>query len=504
MKSGLVKNSLILMFRMIIVMGITLYSSRVLLNNLGVTNFGIYNIVASTIVLFSFIQSSLSGASSRFLTYELGKNSSKDYLKVLNGALSIHLYIAISLLVAGELIGTYIINQVLNIPSSLLLSANIVFQFSLISTLVVLINIPFESVLVSHEKFSSFAYISLFDVFLKLISAFLIGFIDNVNDRILYYSLFLLISTVVVKFLQRFLALQVMGKYSFFFVKDRSFLKPIFSFFGWDLFGNLSLVIKDQGVYIIQNVFFGVLINAATAISGQVFAAISALSTNVLVAVKPQIIKSYANNEFVEMNILINRFSRISFYLMLFISIPLFFNIDFFLKTWLDNVPKDANVFAKLNILVGLFTVSFLTLNHAIHATGRIKTLSIVSGGLYILIFPVTYLLYKIGYSPSSYYYVMIFFCIIAAICNMYFLKIVLPQFDLKSFITNTVVRIVTVLFLSFVISYYSYQFRFFLNDFLNIFLLSVVNYILMSFIIFCIDIEMREYIKKIITKKFF
>lgn len=500
MQSSLAKNSLILMLRMIIVMGITLYSSRILLKNLGVTNFGIYNIVASTILLFSFIQSSLSGASSRFLTYELESNND-NYAKILNGSLSIHLFIAIILFVLGEVIGTYIVNFVLSIPPELKITANIAFQFSLFSTIIVLICIPYESVLISHEKFSSYAYISLLDVTLKLISALLLILIVNTNERIFYYSLFLFFSTLIVRMLQRYLALKLIVQYYFYFVKDKNFLKPIFNFFSWDLFGNLSLVLKDQGVYVLQNVFFGAIINAASAISTQVLSAIGALSNNILIAVKPKIIKNFANGAFTEMNLLINRFSKFSFYLMLFISVPIFFNIDFILKIWLVNVPNYTNIFCRLNIIVGLTNVVFLTINHAIHATGKIKLLSIVSGGLYMLIFPVTYLFYYLGYPPETYYMVVIIFSLIAVGSNVSILKTVLPQFNLKQFLI-TVIRILLIAGISFIAANYLYELNVSTNIFINIGLLSILAFFIIILMIFIIDGDTRLYIAQLVNRK--
>ncbi|WP_407483470.1 hypothetical protein [Elizabethkingia meningoseptica] len=495
-RKTLTTNSLILSLRMLVSMVIALFTSRLILGNLGEIDYGIYNVLAGVIALFSFIQTALVGATSRFLTFQLGAESGNSGFKnLLNASVVIHILASIVILLFAETLGVYFVNHILDIPEEKMFIANIVFQISVINTIVIFLSLPFESVLFAYEKMNVYAYISIIESVLKLIIAVLIGFFAE--GRIFYYALLLLVATIIIKFLIFFFAKRCIHQYRFRFFIEKEYLKPLLSFFSWDLYGNLSVVIQSQGVNVLQNVFFGPIANASIAISNQILFALGSFSSNILYAIKPQIIKAFARNDNKELNSLINLGTKFSFIITFLLSAPVYFKMDFIMELWLKTPPKYAVIYAKVAIIINLIGGLNGTINHAIHATGKIKALSFITGSFYLLIFPITYLFYKIGYPSISSYYIALVVSGMAVTTNLIILKLLISEFQSKQFLI-TIIRIISMMSLIYFIGYYLDYITFFDNKLLDVSVYSIILSLISFIIIVTVLLNNNERIKVI------
>ncbi|QNS41313.1 hypothetical protein H0S70_13480 [Chryseobacterium manosquense] len=495
-------NSLILTLRMFVSMLIALYTSRVILQNLGQIDYGVYNVVAGVIGLFSFIQTALVGATSRFLAFELGiGNERNTFTKILNSSLTIHIITSLLLLLLAETIGIYFINYVIQVPQDKIYLTNIIYQFSVINTIIIFLSLPFESVLVAYEKMNVYALFSVLESVIKLVVALLIGIFDK--NRMFYYALLLLVATFFLKSSLTAYVCKKLENYKFKFIREKEFLSPLLNFFSWDLYGNFSIVMQSQGVNILQNVFFGPIANASIALASQVQAALGAFSNNILYAIKPQIIKSFARNDLEELNKLINLGTKFSFIVSFLISFPIFFKMDAIVNLWLVNPPKYVVSYAKIAILINLFGSLVVTINHAIHATGKIKAISFITGTIYLLILPLSYIAYLNGYPSVNSYYITLTISIIVIFINQSILKLLIPYFNIKEFICN-LIKITVILIISFPVGEYMNRINFANNIFFNILIFSFLTFLVNLILIYLIVLNKSEkkYLVKLINKK--
>lgn len=445
----LAKNTMYLSLRMLVVLVINLYCSRIILNKLGFVDYGIYNVVGSVVIFLSFLQNALSGASSRFIIFEIGKENDSNLTEVFNTTLFIHLGITCFLILSAIIFSFFYFDTYLTIPSERLATAKIVFILSVATAIINVVYIPFESLFFAYEKFKIYAIGSIFESVSKLIAALMLTF-SIFSDKLLWYGIFLfgailINKTVLTIYAKRNLARDIkIG-----FLQSKSFLRPIFLFFGWDIYGNFSLVIKDQGINLLLNLFFGPLLNAANGIAQQVQAAIGAFSNSFLMAVKPQIIKSYALNDLESMSVLVYKASKFSFFILLLISLPLFFEIEFVLKVWLINVPAFTVEFCRYILLINLINGTLQSVNYSIHATGKIKHLSFLSGTIFLLTAPIVYLGFKYGFSPVFSYIVVLVSTLLATLFNLKILQHYIAYFSVGGFFKNVAMKCLLVGFIS-------------------------------------------------------
>ncbi len=387
------KNTLLLYFRMLFMMVVSLYTSRVILNALGVEDFGIYNVVGGVVAMFTVISGSLSAAISRFITYELGKGDQSKLNKIFSASVTIQLLLSLIIVILIESVGVWFLNAKMTIPETRMAAANWVLQFSIITFAINLISVPYNAAIIAHEKMSAFAYISILEAVGKLAIAFLIMW--SPIDKLIFYAILMCAVAVVVRLTYGHYCKKHFAECTYHFHWDKDILKQMFGFAGWNFIGASSAVLKDQGVNIAINLFCGPVVNAARGIAVQVNGAIYSFVQNFMTAINPQITKSYASGDHKYMMNLIFQGSRLSFYILLIFAVPVMINADYILHIWLTVVPEHSVRFVQLVLVFSLSEAISMPLVTAMLATGNIKKYQLIVGGLQMLNFPVAYLLLR-------------------------------------------------------------------------------------------------------------
>ncbi|MGQ7853140.1 lipopolysaccharide biosynthesis protein [Pedobacter sp. WC2501] len=400
------KNTLLLYFRMLMTMAVSLYASRVILKTLGVTDFGIYNVVGGIIVLFSFVNGALLGSTQRFLNFEIGKGDIEAQKKIFKSSLSIYIIFCIIVIILAETVGIWFLNHKLNIPVGRAGAALGVFQFSLLAFCFNIIRVPYNATVVAYEKMSFYAYLSILEVVLKLLIVYFLLVIHF--DKLITYSFLVMGVSIVVLILYVIYCKRNFQICDFKFHYHKADYNQILGFSTWTLFGSIANVSISQGMNIIFNIFYGVTVNASLGLTNQVRNAVNSFLTNFQVAFSPQIVKSYAADEHGRFRNLLLATSKYSFFLMYLIAIPFLINSEFVITKWLDTVPAHLIVFCNLSMLNLLVDSISAPLGIAINATGKIKYYQIIYSALSVAAVPVVYLLTKIGYEPDIVYAVWV------------------------------------------------------------------------------------------------
>lgn len=418
------KNSLLLYIRTFFVLLISLYTSRVILSTLGVTDYGIYNVVGGVVVMLGYLTNSLSGASSRYITYDLGTGNMQLMKKTFGNILSIHFIMAGAIILIAETIGLWFVLTQLQIPAERENAAFWVYQCAIFSSAVGLIGIPYNAAIIAHERMSAFAYISIIDAVLKLMIVYMLLIIPF--DRLTTYAfLFLgiqLFDRIVygVYCTRHFEETRVRMSY------NKAVFKEIFAFAGWTLGGNIAAMGATQGLNMLLNIFFGPVVNAARGIAVQVQSACQQFCNNFQMALNPQLTKSYAQNDLEYMHKLLTRSSKFSFFILLVFILPLMFETNPILTLWLKNVPEYTANFVRLMLILTLLAALSNPIVVSVHATGVIRKFQIVEAGILLTIVPISYFCLKFLHtSPISVFIVQI----IVELCTLYArLRIVLPM----------------------------------------------------------------------------
>jgi O-antigen/teichoic acid export membrane protein len=373
---------------------VSLYTSRVVLNALGVEDYGIYNVVGGVVAMFGILSGSLSAAISRFITFELGKGDFEKLKKIFCTSVNIQVILIAVITVLMETVGIWFLNAKMVIPPERLQAANWVFQFSVVTFALNLLSVPYNAVIIAHEKMSAFAYISIIDCTLKLIIAFIIAY--NPFDKLVYYGLLIMIVGVINRSIYAIYCKRHFEEATYRFVLDKGLMKEMFGFAGWSFLGNFSFLFYTQGLNILLNVFCGPIVNAARAIAVQIENAMKQFASNVQTAINPQIIKSYSQNEMAQMKTLMFASSKVCFCLMLTLSLPVMLGADFLLRIWLGEYPEHTVNFLRLTLLCVLLETLVDPLYTANLATGKVavynKSLAILS----LTFIPITYLAIRI------------------------------------------------------------------------------------------------------------
>lgn len=446
----LAKNTVLLYIRMALIMVVTLYTSRVVLNALGVEDYGIYNAVGGFVAMFGVISNSLTAAISRFITFELGKGDHEKIKDVFSTSVVIQLIIVGIILLICETLGLWFLNAKMTIPLERLTAANWVYQLSLITFVINIISVPYNACIVAHEKMGAFAAIGVFQALGTLLIAFLIN--STPIDGLVFYSILMALLAVIIRMLYGYYCKKNFSECTFRWVFKKILMKEIFSFAGWNFIGSTSAVLRDQGINILLNLFCGVTVNAARGIAMQVSNAVMQFSNNFMTALNPQITKSYAIGDKEYLMKLVFQGSRLSFYLLLFISLPLIIETETVLALWLKTVPAHTVLFVRLILVyVMIESVSF-TLITLMLATGKIKNYQIVVGGFQLLIFPLSYIVLKIGWFPESTVLVCIFVAIINLFIRLNMLNKIV-ELSVKDFILKVVLNVLLVFITSFFVS---------------------------------------------------
>lgn len=414
------KNTIFLYIRMMVVMLVSLFTSRVILNTLGAIDYGIYNVVGGIVTIVSFLNSALGASTSRFLTFALGEKNIQKQKSTFGACLNLHIGIALLVLILGETIGLWFFYEKMVIPDERMVAAFWVYQFSILTTMVSFTQVPYNASLIAHEEMSIYAYVGLYEAISRLIIAYLITI--SPIDKLVFYGLLLLINTIVVQLFYRWYAVKHFEECRFSLVKDKVLYKRLLSYGGWDLFGNLALVCQGEGVNLLLNVFFGPVVNAARAIAFQIQGAVTQFVSNFMTAVRPQVIKNYAEGNVDKMYTMTFYAAKFSYILMLALVVPIIYEIRFILGIWLgDAVPDETALFAVIVLMTYTWRTFHIAALMPYHAIGKIKTGNVTIGSLMIATLPIGYVLFKCG-CPAYSVFLAIFAVEIVGMFAIYWL----------------------------------------------------------------------------------
>lgn len=399
----LAKNTMIMYLRMFITVGISFYTSRVVLKYLGVSDYGIYNVVGGFVSMFYIITTAMSGSISRFLTVELGTGDSKRLKDTFCMSLNIQLLFAAVVVILGESVGLWFINSQLEIPSDRMVAANIVYQCAIGPFLVELVGIPYGALVIAHEKMSLYAFVQVLNVVLACIFALLLAV--SPIDRLVFYAVGILIASIIGRMIFIIYCRNNFQECRYHFVDDKILFKQMFSFGGWTLLTGVSSMFKSQGVNIMLNMFFGTVVNAAYGVARQLEGTVRAFSKNFLFAIYPQITKKYSNGDLERSRSLVYKGTKYAFILLLLIGLPVMLEVETFLDIWLVEVPEYTTIFVQLTIILSLVEVLLIPVGYINQATGDIKKFQIVSSAVQFVVLPIGYVFLKLGFSPYSVLY---------------------------------------------------------------------------------------------------
>lgn len=436
------KNTLLLYARMILVMGVTLYTSRVVLRVLGIEDYGLYNVVAGIVTMLGFINTSAAGATSRFLTFSLGeKRTDKEqrYKVIFSTAFFIHLGIALAIVVLAETIGLWYVYNKLVIPEGRFNAAMWVYQISILNVLVSFTQVPYNASIIAHEKMGVFAFVGIYEAVSKLLAALLLSHLFI--DKLILYAVLMFSITISISVFYRWYCIRhFKNTCRISFVKDKDTYKQMLSYSGWNVFSQFSYAARMQGVNLILNYFFGTAVNAARAIAYQVESAVYGFVSNFLQAVRPVIIKNYASREYAQTSHLIFLVAKFSLLLLSCMTIPIIIESDYVLHLWLGNPPEHSDSYLCIVLLNGLITCINQTLQIGIHASGDMKLQSLLNGGQLLLGIVVIFILMKFGYASEWAFWILLIGSVFALFVNLYVVKKNLPSFSVGKFFIQVLV----------------------------------------------------------------
>lgn len=415
------RNTLFLYVRMFLTMGISLYTSRVVLDVLGVDNFGIYGVVAGFISLISFVNVAMSTATQRYLAFDIGKCDWKRLNETFNATLMIHIGTAVLIVIFAETAGLWLLNEKLSIPDNRRDAARMVYHISVLSTAINITQVPYNALIIVRDRIKDFALISVLEVVLKLAIVYLLLIFDF--DKLVLYAFFMLMVILIISTYYKIYCMKHFEEARFKFYFDAEYYGVLLKYSGWHLFGSLSSVAKGHGINVLLNLFFGTVLNAAYTIMMQVQNAVNVFNANFLLVIRPHIIKKYAADEMEEYRNLTIQGSKISFFLMYIIMVPIIFNIDFILNLWLKNPPAFTGIFVVLGLINLLIDSLSGTLMTAVQATGKVKWYQIILGLFLFMNLPVSYLVYSFYRIPELSFYVGMVLSILSLIFRLIFLN---------------------------------------------------------------------------------
>ena len=415
------KNTLLLYVRMMFMMIVSLYTSRLVLQILGVEDYGIYNVVGGVVSFIGFLNGSLNTATQRYLNFEMGRNNIEGMKSIFSMSMICYIGIAVVALILSESVGYWFVTNKLVLPPQRLDASIWVLHFSVFTFVVQLFIVPYNAAVIAHEKMSIYAYISVGSVIMRLLLIVVLQYVDY--DKLYLYALMMAVVTVVEAFLYRLICVRLFEECHFQWRFDKQLFKGLFSFSGWMLSGTITHLLHIQGVNMLINVFFGPAYNAARAVAMQVNSAVSSFSTNFMTAVRPQIVKMYAEGNKNGMHRLVNNSSRFSFYLLFIMILPLILNMDFVLELWLKDVPKNTVLFTQL-VLVDLLIVSaYGPIAYITQASGRIKEYQLMISVCFILVFILTWIIYDIGSAAYVTFVVSIVIDLVGYVLRLWILR---------------------------------------------------------------------------------
>lgn len=391
---------------MLLMMGVSLYTVRVVLSTLGEVDYGIFNVVAGVVTMFSFLSATMAGASQRFFAFELGRGDLVQLKKTFSMTMTIYLILAVVILILAETVGLWFLNNKMTIPAERMEAANWIFQFAILSFMVSMFAIPYNAAIIAHERMQVYAWVSLVEVALKLGVVYVLVLFSV--DKLKLYAVLTFVVTLLVSLMYRAYCKRKFEECRFSFYWNKPLFREIVGYSGWNLFGSLAGVFNNQGISIILNLFFGPVVNAAQAVAVQVNNAINQFVQNFMMATRPQITKYYASGEKERMLTLVFQSSKYSFLLLFVLTMPILLETNYIFTLWLKDVPEHVVIFTRLIIVSALVDSLSLPLMAAAQATGKVKLYQTTVGGFMLLNLPLSYFLLRMGYPASIIFYLAI------------------------------------------------------------------------------------------------
>lgn len=415
------KNSMMLYIRMLFTMAVSLYTSRVVLNVLGVSEYGIYNVIGGVVMMFSSINTTMATAVQRFMNFEMGRKNFSGLNDIFNTSIIIHFFIAGIVFLLLETLGVWFLNAKMNIDPSRMEAANWVLQFSILAFIVTILSVPYDAVIIANEHMQAFAIISIIEVALKLFIAFSVAWFDF--DKLKLYAVLTFAVSLVLRIIYGSYSKRHFAEAKFKWEWHKDLFREMLSFAGWNLIGVSSTLIRTQGINIVLNLFFGTLVNAAMGIANQVKTAVDNFTNNFLMALNPQITKSYASKDHEYLFKLVFNGSKYAFYLVFFLTLPLLTETEYILKLWLKTVPDYTVIFVRLVLIISIIESLSKTLIQTMFATGNIRRYQIVVGSVTILNLPLAIVFLYMGFQPQITMTIGIFVALFAQQVRLQMLK---------------------------------------------------------------------------------
>lgn len=459
------KNTMMLYFRMLLIMAVSLYTVRVVLNTLGEVDYGLYNVVGGVVTMFSFLSNTMASATQRFFSFEIGRKNYEQLKNIFSLTMMIYVMIALVILLLAETIGLWFLNTHMTIPGERMEAANWVYQFAIFSFMMTMFTIPYNAAIIAHERMKVYAYVSIIEVSLKLLIVYVLILFSF--DKLKLYAILIFGVTTLVTLIYRTYCKRKFEECKFSFYWNIALFKEIISYSGWNLFGTIASIFNNQGVNILLNIFFGPIVNAARGIAYQLNSAIIQFVQNFMTATRPQIIKYYAADKKLEMLKLVFQSSKFSFLLLFILSMPVLLETKFILTLWLKVVPEHVILFTRLIIITALIDSLSYPLMTAAQATGKIKIYQSSVGGVMLLNLPIAFFFLKMGYPPQT-----VFFLGIINSCVCLSLRLILLNKMIDLRITNYIAIVI-----------------------FPILLVSLIAYILPSFLILKFDQGIKRFV---------
>lgn len=495
------KNTLLLYFRMFLLIAVQLYTVPIILRALGVVDYGIYNVVGGVVTMFSFLGGMLASGSQRFMAYSIGRGDEKDLKETFDTTVTIYLFFAVIALLLLECIGTWFLNTQMNIPQERMETANWVYQLSVIAFLVNLIAIPYNAVIIAHERMSFFAYISILECLLKLVAALMLPYI--LADKLIVYACLICMIAVLIRVIYQISCRKLFEECRHYrFTWNPETGKALLAYSGWNVVGSIALLSRQQGLNIIINLFFGPLLNAAHSIAQQINGVLTQFINNVYMATRPQITKLYAAGNILEMWSLVFSSSRLSFYLLMYLGIPALIELDMVLHIWLGEIPQYTVAISRLMIVSILIETLGNQVIAAYQAANRIKRYQLYSSTIILLNIPLSYILLRIyNVDPLLPYIISIVLSVLYVFSILYNAKEEIGL-NMVLYCKKVICKLIIVFFI--VLFSVFYIVSLFPPTLLRVFLTVLLTVLLSSITIWLIGLENgeKEFIRNIIKRK--
>lgn len=445
------KNTVFLYIRMLLIMVVTLYTSRVILATLGIEDFGIFNAVGGIVAMMGFLNSSMANAVQRFLSFEMGKQDEGKVRSTFNVSLHAHIAIAICVFIIMEIGGLWFLNHKMNIPLDRMVAAQWVFQSSIVVSILSILQVPYNALIMAKEQMSIYAYVSIVEVLLKLGIVYLL--VLTGSDKLIAYSILTSVVSFIIFVTYIIYCKKKYKESKLYFVKDTKSLRQLMGFASWNMLGEIAWILTGQGVNILLNIFFGPVVNAARGMAYQVEGAVMKFVQSFQVAMNPQIIKTYAANLHEQTMSLVYTGTRFSYYLVLILSLPLYFEIDYILSVWLEEVPPMTADFCRLILISGLVQTCSNLFATVAKAYGKIRNYQLIISFILMCNFPLSYLMLYLGFSPMSTVGVAILIQAVVLIARLLLMKGMII-YSIRDFLRNVLLPLLLVTFFSLVVPY--------------------------------------------------